>query len=331
MSGDWQTKLRDGGIVLLDGGTGAELRRRGVTLDRHAWSGPAALTHRDLLVDIHADYLRAGADVVTTNTFGTSRFVLRAAGLEREFVRINRAAVDAARTACGIAGRDAAVAGAVSCLPPGFDVAAYPDPQAERDAYFELATLLAEAGVDLLVLEMMEDTEHARRACEAVRAVGLPFWIGVSATLVARGDRAPALAAYDFPDVPFDDVLDALLDLEPAVVNVMHTPPRAVDAALAAVRARWRGFVGAYPELPEPREAPERLEAPEPSERSQTSAGAPARAGSAPWTPERFAHAARGWIASGARVVGGCCGATPEHIRALAAAIDAQRPGPTPP
>src|SRR5690606_16838498 len=127
--------------------------------------------------DIHADYVEAGADVVTANTFATSRFVLEAAGLGEAFVAINRASVAAAKQARERVGRAVAVAGSISCLPPEFDVARYPAPNDERAAYEELATLLAELGVDLLVLEMMEDETHARRACDAVRAIGLPFWL----------------------------------------------------------------------------------------------------------------------------------------------------------
>ena len=76
MSDTWLRKLTTGGVVLLDGATGGELRRRGVPLDSTAWSGVAPLTHFDTLRAIHADYIAAGADVITTNTFGTSRFVL---------------------------------------------------------------------------------------------------------------------------------------------------------------------------------------------------------------------------------------------------------------
>src|SRR5690606_8376073 len=147
--------------LLIDGATGTELRRRGVPLDPVAWSAPAALTHPEILTAIHADYLEAGADVITANTFGAARFVLDAAGLGGERERLVRASVDAARAARERVKPDALIAGAVSCLPPGFDVGRYPAPDAERSAYFELATTLADAGVDLLVLEMMEDVEHA--------------------------------------------------------------------------------------------------------------------------------------------------------------------------
>ncbi len=272
-----------GEVVLVDGATGTELQRRGVQLDRVAWSGLVPLTHPEVLTAVHADYLRAGAAVVTTSTFATNRFVLAAAGCADRFVDINRAAVEAVRRAFDAAGREAAIAGSISCLPPGFDPAAYPDARSERAAYAELAELLAELGADLLVLEMMEDVVHASRAADAVRAVGLPFWLGVSCRLDARG----GLAAYDFPEIPLGDVLDGLLGFAPAAVNVMHTPVDAVPAALAALEARAVDARGVYPEI------------------------------ASNVTPEAFAALGLEWMAAGARILGGCCGTTPAHIAAL--------------
>ena len=288
----YETLLESERCLLLDGATGSELRRRGARLDPVAWSGPAALAHFDTLVGIHSDYIDAGADVITTNTFATTRFVLEAAGLGAAFDAINRASVEAAMRARERSGRDVLVAGSISCFPPAFDVARYPRPVDERAAYAELASLLAELGVDLLVLEMMEDDVHAARACDAARAAGLPFWIGASARRRPDG----TLAAYDFTETPLDRVVDALVGFEPDVINVMHTPPDDVAAALAAVRARWSGPIGAYPEIGEP--------------------------GTTPLAPDELAARAEAWLRTGLRVLGGCCGTEPGHVRALRALLD---------
>lgn len=286
----WQRTLARGGTLLLDGGTGTELRRRGVALSDAAWSGLAPLTHYQVLRDIHADYIAAGADVVTTNTFGSSRFVLAAAGHEADFAAANRRAVAAAREARDAAERDVAIAGALSCLPPRFDVHLYPNETAERAAYRELAETLADAGADLLLLEMMQEARHAPLACEAARATGLPVWLGVSCRVGAGGE----LVGYDFPLVPLARCLDVLLPLGPDAVAVMHSPAAAVVPGLRALRERYAGPLGAYPELGDGSE--------------QAAALAPAE----------LAAAAETWSAAGARIVGGCCGTTPEHIRALA-------------
>jgi S-methylmethionine-dependent homocysteine/selenocysteine methylase len=290
MTGFWLQTLRAGDTLLLDGGTGTELRRRGMSLDAAAWSGLASLTHYDLLRAVHTDYIDAGADVITTNTFGTSRFVLEAAGYGEQFAAINRRAVDAAREARDSSGRDVAIAASLSCLPPNFDARAYPDGERERAAYRELTELFAEGGVDLIALEMMQDVRHASLACEAAAAIGLPFWLGVS----CRRRADSTLVAFDFPETEIASVLDALLPFGPAAVNVMHSPPDAIEPALALIAARWRGARGAYPES------------------GGGAADAPSHV-----APAGLAAQARGWIASGARIVGGCCGTTPEHVRAL--------------
>jgi S-methylmethionine-dependent homocysteine/selenocysteine methylase len=286
----WVQALDRGETLVLDGGTGTELRRRGMALSRVAWSALASLTRYEQLRAIYLDYLAAGAGVITTNTFATTRFVLEAAGHGEDFKLINTRAVAAAREARDLSGRDVAVAGAISCLPPRFDVHAYPDESTERSAYLELAETLAEAGVDLLVLEMLQETRHAPLACAAARAVGLPVWLGVSCRLGAGG----TLVGFDFPLVPLGECLEALLPFAPAAVNVMHSPVAAVEPALREIRARWPGTLGAYPEIGDGTPQPHAI------------------------GPDTLAEHARGWIANGARIIGGCCGTTPEHIRALA-------------
>jgi S-methylmethionine-dependent homocysteine/selenocysteine methylase len=290
----WLEKLRSGGVLVVDGATGTELRRRGAPWGDLTWSALAGYARHDLLVAIHSDYIAAGAEVIKTNTFGTTRFVLEAAGRGGELLAINRAALAAAREARERSGADVAIAAAMSCLPPRFDSAAYPAPAEERAAYAELAELFAAEGADLIVLEMLEDERHAAWACEAARASGLPFWLGVSCRLAPNGE---SLTAFDYPETPLGAILDALLRFGPSVVNVMHTPVSAVARALAEVRDRWGGFIGAYPEIES------------------------ADAGKVPVTPARLATLGAGWVEQGARVLGGCCGTTPEHIRALSATL----------
>ena len=242
MTDTWRDRLASGRVLLLDGGTGSELRRRGYALDPLAWSAPAALTDFELLRSIQSDYIAAGADVISTNTFAATRFVLEAAGLGERTVEVVERAVAAAREARAASGRDVAIAGSMSCLPPRGDPRAYPDARSESAAYRELAERLAGEGVDLIALEMLEDTEHAARACEAARDTGLPVWLGVSCRLSDDG----ALVAFDFPETPFARVLDALLPFAPDAVNVMHSPPGAVAPSLRAIRARsaaWSALI----------------------------------------------------------------------------------------
>jgi homocysteine S-methyltransferase len=280
-------------LRILDGGTGSELRRRKVPLSGQCWSAAANLTHAGMLTQIHADFIRAGADIVTANTFASSRFVLASAGLDSRFDEINRVAIVAARRAAESAERAVAVAASLSCLPPSLGAAVWPAPDAESEAYAELAACFVENGVDLILLEMMQDTEHAPRACRAARASGLPFWIG----LCCRLDLSGRLVAYDDPAQAFAEVLDAVLPFQPAGIAVMHSPIDAIAPALAALAERWSGPIGAYAEVPY-------LEDPAVSSLEPVGAAG-------------YATAARGWLERGLTLVGGCCGTTPAHIAAL--------------
>lgn len=291
----WIDKLEADEILIIDGGMGSELQRRGVAMDAHAWSGPAALAHEGLVREIHEDYVRAGAEVITTNTFGTSRFVLASAGLGEQFEQINRATMRAAREARDTAAEQpVAVAGSLSCLPPGLDPAAYPDPQTEMDGYRELAHFLASEGADLIALEMMEDTVHGRMAVDAALETGLPIWLGVSTRL---GEAHDKLVGFDFPDTRLAEPLKALIPMKPAVVNIMHTPSDAVGPALDELRRYWTGPCGVYPELGD-------FSAPNWQFTQQLA-------------PGEFVSLAVDWVRRGARLLGGCCGTLPEHIRAL--------------
>ncbi len=122
MEKSWQQQLEADQIVLIDGATGTELQRRGVPMDKVAWSGAAVLTHADTVRETHEDYIRAGANVIITNTFGSTRQMLEPAGFGDQVEAVHRGAVELARQARDNVGEQAvAVAGSISTEPPAFD------------------------------------------------------------------------------------------------------------------------------------------------------------------------------------------------------------------
>ena len=280
---DWRDKLDRGDVVIIDGAMGSELARRGAAMSDAAWSATATLGRPELVAGIHRDYVAAGADVLIANTYAGTRFVLDAAGCADRFVEANRRAVELARGAAAQR-PGVAVAASISNFPPHFDRDAYPTREREFAAYKELAELLVASGVDLIALEMLEEPVHAALALTAARRARVPLWVGVSCRL----DAKRALVSYDYPEIAFVDVLDALLLMPGDVVNVMHSTLDAIPAALDAVRARFAGPVGVYPEI-EPHVTAEEL----------------------------VSHAER-WVEAGAQLVGGCCGTGPSHVGALA-------------
>jgi methionine synthase I (cobalamin-dependent) len=156
-----ERRLLSGGVVILDGGTGTELQRRGVTMDPRAWCGPASLNNVEVLERIHRDYIAAGAHIVTANTYASSRLMLGAAGLADRFEEINRIAIGAAHRARDASGQgDVLIAGSLSHMCPIVGGTAQPDPNrapsdAEMaDAFDELGVLLRDEGCDLILLEL---------------------------------------------------------------------------------------------------------------------------------------------------------------------------------
>ena len=309
-------KIAAGDIIVLDGATGTEISRLGGQMDGAAWCAVANKTDPDIVRTVHEQYIRAGSDVITTNTFATCRHVLEGAGLADETVAINRRAAELAREARDNAAPDrpVAVAGSLSNMKAWIagsissDPGHYPSAEQEAANYREMADALAEAGVDLLILEMMGDVDHASSLMKAAVATGLPVWVGISATKQTDGtltgwdvnieqpdDLAEGDVERDMP--PLAEVIDALMAIGGDVYGIMHSAIETTTPALNVLFERWNGPVMAYPET---------LVFDAASHRAQVTV-----------SEEGFADACRGWVEGGVQIIGGCCGTTIEHIRAM--------------
>ncbi len=296
-----KARLDRGERVILDGATGSELERRGVPMNQQAWCGLANLTHAEVVEQVHADYIAAGADVITTNTYASSRLMLGAAGMADEVPRIARTAVEAAFRARDRAahGRAIAVAGSLSHMAPPSAGTTPTDQDALTDAamlaaFRELATALAACDCDLILLEMMYDPRRIPLAIKAALETGLPVWLGMSARL---GDDEQLLSHTETETIPFADILDLMPDAGVEVAGVMHTSVPATDLALQAVHRRFSGTLMAYPdsgyfEMPHWRFVDV-------------------------MSPEMFVRHCRRWADAGVQVLGGCCGLGVAHIEAL--------------
>lgn len=296
-----QQRLKAGKVVILDGGTGTELQRRGARMDPGAWCGPASAENRDLLEQVHRDYIAAGADVITANTYASSRLMLEPAGYSERFAEINRAAVDAAHRARGASGRsDVLVAGAISHMAPFIagtaqaDLSQEPSSAAMAEAFAEMAGFLRDSGVDLILLEMMYYPQRMPAAFEAALATGLPVWAGFSAR---RGHDGQLLGFAPDRDIAFADLVGILADYDVAAAGIMHTPSHLVSEALAILRENYDGPLLAYPDSGYFRMPQWQFEE--------------------IISPDAFLQYAAKWVDDGAQIIGGCCGLSPEHIKAL--------------
>ncbi len=296
-------RVAAGELVVIDGGTGTEIQRRGGAMDDATWCAEANLQQPDLVRGVHRAYLEAGAELIIANTFATSPLLFATLGRDDEVATIDRAAVRLAREAVDATGGTAAVAGSISTMQP---VLAGDDrtdrsrtwTEAEvRERYRRKTGTLAEAGVDVLVMEMMRDTGPSVWATEAARETGLPVWVGLSFEPGPDG----GLVGWGRPECAMGDVIAALTATGPDLVAVMHTAIDDTGSALAAVRSRYGGPLGSYPES--------------------------GRFAMPDWVfvdvigVDELVDVTRTWVAQGVTVVGGCCGVSPEHIAGLAAGL----------
>jgi S-methylmethionine-dependent homocysteine/selenocysteine methylase len=291
-------KLAAGKIIILDGGTGTEIQRRGAPMNGETWCAEVNLTHPAIVRAVHEDYIAAGAEVIIANTFATSALLFNAQGRDEDLIAIDRATVQIALAAAQ--GRDVAVAGSISTMRPVVKGSDRTDtsrqwPEAEaRRLFRRKAENLATSGVDLLMMEMMRDTDYALWASEEAIATGLPVWIGMSAEKRSDGK----LTGFGREDQLFADIARTLAATAPAAITVMHTSPNDTEDALKIVRRYWDGPLGAYPEsgffkMPD-------------------------------WQfvdviePHELLGRSRGWQSQGVTIFGGCCGIGAAHIKALA-------------
>ena len=286
--------------IILDGATSTELQRMGVPMSADTWSGLAAITHPDVLRDLHVRYLRAGAEVIIANTYATAPQHVAAAGFGDRAREINVRSAELA-----IEARDAAadgpawVAGSLSLMAPGFRYAGRQAPAEHAEGLREQASWLAEAGVDLLVLEMLRDIEWSGAAMDAALSVGLPVWAGFSCAVDDAGTVMTQGMGRE--PMPFEDALRAVAGRGEMLVGVMHSEIEDTDPGLECARAVCRAPLGAWPNSGH-------FEPPHWQFEGVIS-------------PHDFAEVAVRWAADGVRVIGGCCGLGPEHVRAAAERI----------
>ncbi len=296
------TKLASGEVIILDGGTGTAIQARGVAMDQDAWCAMANLTHYDDVRAVHEDYIRAGADVITANTYASSPTLFHALGRLDEIDAIDRIATKAAREAVStVAERPVAVAGSFSVMhqvEAGGDRTITPVLKAReaRDVMERKAEGLAESGCDLIIMEMMRDADLSLVATEAAVDTGLPVWVGISTERREDG----RLAGFDTPGWTLEDITTSLMATGARVCCVMHHDIALTIEALKIIQSVWAGPVGAYPE-------------------SGTFKMPNWEFGDL--TPDEFVRHCKQARAVGAGILGGCCGIGPEHIAALSTAF----------
>ena len=282
------TRLAGRDLLVLDGATGTELERRGAAAALPLWSARALIEAPELVAAIHRDYVDAGADVITANTFRTQRRTLERGGAGERAEELTRSAVEIARRAAreGATDREVFVVGSVPPLEDCFRPDLVPTEHELAREHAEHAEHLAAAGVDGILIETMNTGREALAALRAARATGLPSLVSF-----VCWEGAQLLS-----DESLQSTLDRIASARPDAVLVNCMPASNAAACLTVLRESKRPF-GLYPNL-----------------------GAPTAAGhhSEPLDPSELAERVSTWRDTGASVFGGCCGTTPAHTLAIA-------------
>ena len=274
-------RLRSTSPLLLDGATGTELERRGVATRLPLWSAAALDSHPDTIVRIHTDYVAAGVDALTANTFRTQRRTLAHAGMGERAAELTRLAVELARSA---ADTSTWIFGSSPPLEDCYHPERVPDDADLAAEHAEHARHLADAGVDAVLVETMNTIREARAALLAAAEVGLP---ALAAFVCWDGARL-------LSGEPLANACTAAAEAGASAVLVNCLPPSNVDTCIDVLDGASLPF-GTYPNLGEPEDTVG-------FRRSED------------LSPEAFGQLAANWAARGARVLGGCCGTSPAHL-----------------
>lgn len=319
--GKLETRLVEREVVILDGAVGTQLQQMGVPMNNRAWAAIALESHPTTVRFMHENYIKAGVDVITVNSYASARHNLEPIGMADLTAELNWRAVMLAQEARDKAAKERPVYIGGSVSNYGLMIGAEPgwkdlqyfkgrsetsEAQAKANLR-EQAELLAEAGVDFLLAEATGGTPQRKWVIEACVATGLPVWMGFKCRQEEGDDTVKV--GYR-ADEPLAAAFDEVAALGGALVSLFHSPVAATNAALAIVKQRWPGPIAIYPEA-------ERSDYVAPNRDPNV----PTRIG-----PEEFAQNARAWVEGGVQVVGGCCGIEIDYIRLLRDALPSHLP-----
>jgi homocysteine S-methyltransferase len=277
-------------VVIADGAMGTMLYQSGVYIN--TCFDELNLSNPKLVTKIHKQYVEAGSDFIETNTFGANEVKLAKYGLAEQVEKINKAGVELAKKVAG----NALVAGAIG--PLARDIALYNQLSKQQAiaAYKKQAKALADAGADFLILETFSNTDELLLAIEAVGSV-------TDLEIVAQ------MTTTELNETPYGEKIDHAISRISAQKGVTavglncSVGPSAMLNALEIIHAVTDKPISVQPNAGLPRQVEDRL--------LYMS------------TPEYMAEFAKRFYEKGARIIGGCCGTTPDHIREMVRAVRA--------
>lgn len=294
MSGPLQRLLEKQPFLILDGAMGTELHRRGEDVSLPLWSARALIKDPNTVLQIHKDYLAAGADIITTNTFRTTRRTFRRSTMIDRSLELTGLAVRLARESLSaFPSRRILIAGSMAPLEDCYGPDLVPPDHELREEHAAHAYQLAAAGVDFLLVETIGTVREAFAACEAAVRTGLETVVSFLCTNDGSLYGGESL----------EDAVTTIEALGPFGFSLNCVSPKHLSGLLKALRSLTDLPLAVYGNVGLPD-----------GERGEEFV--------CDVTPDEYASLAVHWNRLGASIIGGCCGTTPEFIQKVRSALE---------
>jgi len=292
-------KLDNGKLVILDGAMGSELEKSGAKMDKNLWCGTCSVEFPELVTKVHEDYIKAGADVITTNTYACTPISMKNYGLEKSIEEFNQKSVQVAKKAIKNSNKNIALAGSVSASGSFYKLGI----KAMIPGFKEQIKILKEEGVDLIILEAMSSQADIVQAMiECSYKINIPVWLSISCVIDDKTNKV-MLGYNDTVDSPpevyenFEISLNRFSKLHKGPILIAHSDIDVTGKALDIAKKNLNGILGVYPntgyyEKPHWKFADD-------------------------ITPNDYLEYAKSWLKNGAQIIGGCCGLGVEEIKAI--------------
>ena len=292
-------RLENNDTIILDGAIGAELEKKGAKMHKDLWCGTCSVESPDLVKKVHEEYILAGADVITTNTYATTPIAMKQYGFDNQVNEFNKKSVQLAKEAIKNSNKDIAVAGSVSTFGSLYKYGL----EAMKPGFKEQLNILSNEGVDLIILEAMSSqADIVETIVECSSQTKLPVWLSISCVIDDNTNKV-MLGFSDTFDTDtnvyedFETSMDNFSKIHQGPILIAHSDIEVTGQAIKIAKKKFNGVLGAYPNRGH-------YEKPH-------------------WkfvdniTPSEYLEKARSWVDDGAQIVGGCCGVGVEEIKAI--------------
>ena len=292
-------RLENNDTIILDGAIGAELEKKGAKMHKDLWCGTCSIESPDLVKKVHEEYILAGADIITTNTYATTPIGMKQYGFEDQINEFNKKSVQIAKNAVKNSNKDIAVAGSVSTFGSLYKFGT----EAMKPGFKEQLKILSGEGVDLIILEAMSSqADIVETIIECSQESKLPVWLSISCVIDDKTNKV-MLGYNDTVDSDtniyedFETSINNFSKIHKGPILIAHSDIEVTGQAIKIARKKFNGVLGAYPNRGH-------YEKPH-------------------WkfvdniTPNEYLEKAKSWVDNGTQIVGGCCGVGVEEIKAI--------------